>query len=156
MPVGFWPEVTKRNPGSWAEVGTFSGFRTLYYYIKSWRVMLPSQFLLNATEPKESVQEINDISDKSVHKIVFERLHLFLSTAWKRLTHSPKSESFRKSLPWCCVLKNTLDKVSTGTIIIFIKTNNYLNLSCWYCLNILIFSFFAIFFLIWWKTFCRH
>lgn len=43
--------------------------------------MLPSQFHLNATEPKENVQEVNDISHVSIYKIVFERLHLFLSTA---------------------------------------------------------------------------
>lgn len=43
--------------------------------------MLPSQFLLNATEPKEKVQEVNDISHGSIYKIAFERLHLFLSTA---------------------------------------------------------------------------
>lgn len=43
--------------------------------------MLPSQSLLNATEPKENVQEINDISQESIYKIVLERLHLFLSTA---------------------------------------------------------------------------
>lgn len=70
--------------------------------------MLPSQFLLNATEPKENVQEINDISHENIYKIVFERFHLFLSTAWKRLAHSPKSEPFGKSLSWCCVLKTTL------------------------------------------------
>lgn len=53
----------------------------LYYYINILEVMLPSQFLLNAAEPNENVQEINDISHKSINKVVFERLHLFLSTA---------------------------------------------------------------------------
>lgn len=48
-----------------------------------------SQFLLNATEPKENLQKINDISHESIHKTVFERLHLFLSAAWKGLTTPP-------------------------------------------------------------------
>lgn len=43
--------------------------------------MLPSQSLLNAIEPKENVQDINDISHESIYKIAFEGLHLFLSTA---------------------------------------------------------------------------
>lgn len=32
--------------------------------------MLASQFLLNATEPKENVQEINDISHENIYKVV--------------------------------------------------------------------------------------
>lgn len=36
--------------------------------------MLLSQLLLNATEPKENVQGINNISHESIYKIVFERL----------------------------------------------------------------------------------